>query len=308
MDSNARIIKGINGLRAKRKALILAHNYQTGEVQDIADHVGDSLQLARIAAEDQTAEMILFCGVHFMAETAVVLKPERPVYMPDPNAGCPLADMITARQLAELRAAHPDAAVVSYVNTTAEIKTHSDVCCTSANAVAVVESIPSDREILFLPDRNLGDWVQKQTGRQNMVIWNGFCPTHNRILAQHVREARSAHPGAPVVVHPECRPEVRDLADEIASTGGMVRYCAESPAREFIIGTELGMLDRLRNDNPDKGFWPVTELADCPNMKLTTLEKVLWELEDLEHRVTLPDEVVEQARRPIEKMVEILGS
>jgi quinolinate synthase len=308
VDSDARIVGRINELREKRNALILAHNYQIAEVQDIADHVGDSLQLARIAAEDEGADMIIFCGVHFMAETAVILKPERPVYMPDPNAGCPLANMVTSRQLAELRAAHPGAAVVSYVNTTAETKIHSDVCCTSSNAVAVVMSIPADREILFLPDRNLGDWVQKNTGRQNMVIWNGFCPTHNRILERHVKEARSERPGVPVVVHPECRPEVRDLADEIASTGGMVRYCAESPAREFIIGTEIGMLNRLRREEPNKSFWPVTELADCPNMKLTTLEKVLWELEDMAHRVVLPDEVIEGARRPIERMVEILGT
>ncbi len=308
MDSNSAIISRIDELRKKRNALILAHNYQIAEVQSIADHVGDSLQLARIAAEDQAADMILFCGVHFMAETAVILKPERPVHMPDSNAGCPLANMVTARQLAELRAKHPDAAVVSYVNTSAETKTHSDVCCTSSNAVAVVQSIPEDREVLFLPDRNLGDWTRRQTGRKNMVIWNGFCPTHNRILERHVTEARAAHTGAPVVVHPECRPEVRDAADEIASTGGMVRFCAENPAREFIIGTEIGMLARLRHDNPDKSFWPATELADCPNMKLTTLEKVLWELEDLEHRVVLPDEVVEAARAPIERMVETLGS
>jgi quinolinate synthase len=308
VDSQRQIVKRINELRKRRGALILAHNYQIGEVQDVADHVGDSLQLARVAAENDSAEMIVFCGVHFMAETAVILKPDRPVYMPDPNAGCPLADMITARQLAELRKEHPDAAVISYVNTTAEIKTHSEICCTSSNARAVVESIPAEREIVFTPDRNLGDWVRKQTGRENMVIWTGFCPTHNRILGEHVERARAEHPGAPVVVHPECRPEVRDLADEIASTGGMVRFCAESTAKEFIIGTEIGMLDRLRRDNPDKQFWPATGLADCPNMKLTTLEKILWELEGLEHRVELPAEVVTAARKPIERMVGILGS
>jgi quinolinate synthase len=298
----------IDRLRRERNALILAHNYQNGEVQDVADHVGDSLELARIAAVDDGAEVIVFCGVHFMAETAVVLRPDRPVYMPDPHAGCPLADMITVRQLRELRERHPGAAVISYVNTSAEIKALSDVCCTSANAAAVVESVPADREVLFVPDRNLGDFVRDRTGRGNMVLWNGFCPTHNRILAEHVERARAEHPGAPVVVHPECRPEVRAAADEIASTGGMVRFCRESPAEEFVIGTEIGMLDRLRREQPDRRFWPVTGLADCPNMKLTTLEKILWELEDLEHRVTLPPEVVEGARRPIERMVQILGS
>ncbi len=308
MDSNTAIVSKINELREKRKALILAHNYQIGEVQEIADHAGDSLELARIAAADDSAELRVFCGVHFMAATAVILRPDRPVYMPDPHAGCPLADMITVRQLSELRKQHPDAAVVSYVNTTAEVKARSDVCCTSANAAAVVESIPAEREVLFLPDRNLGDWVRGRTGRENMIIWNGFCPTHNRILAEHVERARAEHPGAPVVVHPECRPEVRALADEIASTGGMVRFCREGSAKEYVIGTEIGMLERLRRDNPDKKFWPVTELADCPNMKLTTLEKILWELEDLEHRVTVPEEIIAKARRPIERMVEILAS
>lgn len=307
MDSQAQLISRINELRRERRALILAHNYQIDEVQRIADHAGDSLQLARIAAADEKAELIVFCGVFFMAETAAILKPERPVYMPDPNAGCPLADMITARQLDELKKAHPGAAVVSYVNTSAEIKAHSDICCTSSNAAAVVASVPAEREVLFLPDRNLGDWVRGESGRENMTLWNGFCPTHNRILARHVEEARAAHPGARVVVHPECRPEVRELADEVASTGGMVRFCSESDAKEFIIGTEIGMLHRLRRDNPGKRFWPATELADCPNMKLTTLEKILWELEDLEHPVKLPADIVERARRPIERMVEVLA-
>lgn len=307
MNDQQNIVDRIDEYRKQRRALILAHNYQVGPVQAVADHVGDSLQLARIAAEDHQAEIIIFCGVHFMAETAVILRPERPVYMPDPHAGCPLADMITVRELREIRANHPDAVVVSYVNTSAEIKAASDVCCTSSNARAVVDSVPPDREILFLPDRNLGDWVRRQTGRANMVLWNGFCPSHNRILAEHVERARAAYPDAPVVVHPECRPEVRDLADVVTSTGGMVRFCGESDATDFIIATEIGMLDRLRRDYPDKRFWPATELADCPGMKLTTLQKILWELEDLEHRVTVPTDLVEKARRPIERMVEILG-
>ncbi len=307
MDSQAEIVSRINELRRERRALLLAHNYQIDEVQRIADHVGDSLELARIAADDQKAEMIVFCGVLFMAETAAILRPERPVYMPDPNAGCPLADMITVRQLSELKKAHPDAVVVSYVNTSAEIKAHSDLCCTSANATAVVESVPAGREVLFVPDRNLGDWVRGESGRENMIFRNGFCPTHNRILARHVAEARAAHPDALVVVHPECRPEVREVADEVTSTGGMVRFCSESDVEEFIIGTEIGMLHRLRREVPGKRFWPATELADCPNMKLTTLEKILWELEDLEHPVKLPAEILERARRPIERMVEVLA-
>ena len=308
MDSHAAIIERINHLRRERGALILAHSYQSAEVQDIADLVGDSLELSRAAAGNDSAKLILFCGVNFMAETAAILRPDRPVYVPDPNAGCPLANMITPRELAELRREHPGAVVVAYVNTSAEIKAASDICCTSANAAQVVRSVPADREIIFIPDRNLGDWVQQQAGRGNLIIWRGFCPTHNRIMERDVREARAAHPGAPVVVHPECRPEVRALADKIASTSGMVRFCRESPAREFIIGTEIGMVYRLEKECPGKRFWPVTELADCPNMKLTTLEKVLWELQDLAHPVKLDPAVAAAARRPLEKMVEILGA
>jgi len=308
LDSQSALIEKINRLRRERGALILAHSYQSAEVQDIADLVGDSLELSRAAAREDRARCIIFCGVHFMAETARILRPERPVHMPDPNAGCPLADMITARELAELRKAHPEALVVTYVNSTAEIKAQSDVCCTSANAAQVVNSLPPDREIIFIPDRNLGGWVAEQTGRKNMVIWRGFCPTHNRILERDVQEARAAHPGALVVAHPECRPEVRKLADQIASTSGMVRFCRESPAREFIIGTEVGMVWRLGRECPGKRFYPVSELADCPNMKLTTLEKILWELEEMSHPVEVPAEVAERARRPLEKMVEILGT
>jgi quinolinate synthase len=219
-----------------------------------------------------------------------------------------MADMITPRELAEVRRGHPDALVVSYVNTTAAIKAESDICCTSANAAQVVNSLPPEREIIFVPDRNLGGWVAGETGRKNMLLWRGFCPTHNRILERDVREARAAHPGALVVVHPECRPEVRALADRIASTSGMVRFARESAAQEFIIGTELGMIHRLERECPGKRFHPVTKLADCPNMKLTTLEKVLWELEDLAHPVELPPALIERARRPLEKMVEVLGA
>jgi len=308
VDSQSELVARIGRLRRERGALILAHNYQLGEVQEVADRVGDSLELAQIAARDDSARMILFCGVNFMAETALILRPERPVHVPDANAGCPLSNMITPRQLREWKVRYPGAVVVAYVNTSAEVKALSDLCCTSANARAVVESVPADREVLFLPDRNLGGWVAGQTGRKNLVLWNGFCPTHNRILAEHVARARAEHPGAPVVVHPECRLEVRSAADRIASTGGMVRFCRENPAREFIIGTEIGMLDRLRRERPDARFWPATTLADCPNMKLNTLEKIAWELEDLANPVRLPEETLRAARKPIERMVEILGS
>jgi len=307
LDNQADIVSRIDRLRRERGALILAHSYEPGEVQDVADVVGDSLELSRIAAQNDSAKLVIFCGVHFMAETAAILRPDRPVYMPDPNAGCPMANMITPRELAEERNRHPGAVVVAYVNTTAEIKAVSDICCTSANAAQVVKSIPADRPIIFIPDRNLGDWVAGETGRKNLFPWRGFCPTHNRIMERDVREARAAHPGAPVVAHPECRPEVRAIADRIASTSGMVRFAKESPAREFVIATEIGMCYRLAKECPGKRFWPVTELADCPNMKLTTLEKILWELEDLAHPVRLDPAVAAAARKPLEKMVAILG-
>jgi quinolinate synthase len=308
LDSQASIVEKINRLRRERGALVLAHSYQPGEVQDVADVVGDSLELSRIAAQNDSARLVVFCGVHFMAETAAILRPDRPVYMPDPNAGCPMANMITPRELAEEKQRHPGAVVVAYINTTAEIKAASDICCTSANAAQVVRSVPEDKSIIFVPDRNLGGWVAEQTGRSNLIPWRGFCPTHNRIMEHDVREARAVHPGAPVVAHPECRPEVRAVADQIASTSGMVRFAKESPAQEFIIATEIGMCYRLAKECPGKRFWPVTELADCPNMKLTTLEKVLWELEDLAHPVRLDPAVAAAARRPLEKMVEVLGS
>jgi len=290
-------------LKTQRNAVILAHNYQRGEVQDIADFTGDSLGLSQQAAKTDT-DVILFCGVHFMAETAAILCPDKTVLIPDDHAGCPMADMITARQLGEMKAQHPGAAVVCYVNSTAEIKAMSDLCCTSANAVKIVASIPRDREVLFVPDQSLGGYAGRQLGR-DLILWQGFCPTHHRILADDVRRRKAEHPNALFVCHPECTADVVDLADEVASTSGMLRFCAQSDHTEFIIGTEIGLLHTLRTQNPTKTFIAATPLADCPNMKLNTIEKMVWALEDMAYKVTVPPDVADKARGAIARMLEL---
>ncbi len=299
------LIFRIRELCKVRKAVILVHNYQRGEVQDIGDFVGDSLGLSRTAAATD-AEVIVFCGVHFMAETAAILCPGKKVLMPDEHAGCPMADMITLRELTNFKSEHPDAVVVTYVNSSAAVKAMSDICCTSANACEVVAGYPKDQEILFVPDRNLGTYAARKAKRK-LILWNGYCPTHQRILPEHVETTRLAHPEAKLVVHPECRSAVIDMADAVASTTGILRFCMENEANEFIIGTEIGMLHRLRKENPRKQFYPVSPLADCPDMKLTTLEKILWCLEDMAPEVIVSPEIAEKARAPITRMLEFLG-
>jgi len=290
-------------LKHERHALILVHNYQRPEVQNIGDHVSDSLELSRIAARAD-APVILFCGVLFMAETAKILSPAATVLVPDINAGCPMANMVTPRELAQAKATHPDAVVVCYVNSSAEVKAASDVCCTSANAVQVVNSIPAEKTILFIPDRNLGAYVARVTGRP-LVLWPGYCPTHQRILPEHLLKLKAEHPDAKVVVHPECVTETITLADVVASTSGILKFCRESSAREFIIGTEIGILHRLRKESPTKTFHQVSTMADCPNMKLTTLEKILWSLQDMQYEITVPEDIRLRAKRAIDRMLEI---
>lgn len=290
-------------LKKRREAVILAHNYQRPEVQDAADFVGDSLGLSRQAAQTE-AKVILFCGVDFMAETAAIICPDKVVLSPDRHAGCPMANMVTARELRQAKTQHPGAAVVCYVNSTAEVKAESDYCCTSANAVQVLQAVPGGREILFVPDQSLGQYAAEKAGRK-VILWPGYCPTHHRILPQDIHRAREEHPGAEVVVHPECVAEVVRLADHVSSTSGMLRVCAESKAKEFVIGTEIGLLHRLRRENPGKRFHPATELADCPNMKLNTIEKMVWSLEDMEWQVVVPEDVAAKARRAIDRMLEI---
>jgi quinolinate synthase len=297
------LVEKILNLKSKRHAVILAHNYQRGEVQDIADFTGDSLGLSQRAAKTK-AEVIVFCGVHFMAETAKLLCPDRKVLVPDENAGCPMANMVTVRELREMKAKHPGTIVVCYVNSTAAVKAESDICCTSSNAVKIVASVPSDRRVIFIPDKSLGMWVTAQLGRQ-LIYWDGYCPTHHRILAEDVVRRKHEHPQAKVVVHPECTPDVIALADKAASTTGIVKYCRDTDAKQFIIGTEIGLLHRLRRESPGKTFIAASPLADCPNMKLNSLEKILWSLEDMVYEVTVPAAIAIKARRTIERMLDL---
>jgi quinolinate synthase len=291
-------------LKRLKNAVILAHNYQRGEVQDIADFVGDSLGLS-IEASHTQAPIIVFCGVHFMAETAKLLCPDKKVIMPEVNAGCPMADMITAEGLKKLKAEHPKAKVVCYVNSSAEVKAESDICCTSANAAKVVNSIKNTEEIIFVPDKYLGMYTQSKVKGKKFIFWEGYCPTHMRILPRDIEKLKAEHPAAKVVVHPECRPEVIALADEVLSTEGMINFARKTEAREIIVGTEIGLLHRLRKENPGKTFYPASALATCPNMKLTNLEKLLWSLEEEKTEITVPQAIADRARNAIQKMVEI---
>jgi len=302
-DPRVDLTERIARLKVERKAVILAHNYQLGEVQDIADFVGDSLELSRQATAVE-AETIVFCGVMFMAETAKILNPQRTVVIPDPRAGCPMCDMAPVEAVRQRKAELPGVPVVAYVNTTAAVKAEADICCTSANAVKIVNSLP-DRRLLFLPDRNLGHWVQRHTDKE-IIPWEGYCPTHQRILAQDILRLKAEHPKAVVIVHPECTPDVIDLADEVLSTGQMIRWARQAKAEEVIVGTELGLIHRLKIENPAKTFLPITYLTTCPNMKRITLEKVLWSLEDMKHPVEVPEEIAAGARRAIERMLAVV--
>lgn len=290
-------------LKKERKAIILVHNYQLPEIQDIADFGGDSLELSIIASKTD-CELIVFCGVHFMAETASILSPQKKVIMPDINAGCPMADMITAEKLRALKEKHPQAVVIGYVNTPAEVKAELDICCTSTNAVKIVESLQDAPEIIFVPDKYLADYVATQTGRK-LIPWNGYCPTHVKILPEDILRQKRLHPQAEVVVHPECTPHVIELADRVCSTSRMCKYAKETKAKEIIVGTENGLIYRLQKENPNKAFYPASERAVCPNMKLTTLEKVLWALEDLKYEVRVDEEIRVRAVKAVTKMIEI---
>jgi quinolinate synthase len=296
------IIDKIQKLKKEKNAIILVHNYQLPEIHDIADYIGDSLGLSIEAAETK-ADVIVFCGVYFMAETAKILSPEKIVLIPEKSAGCPMADMITADQLRTLKAQHPGATVMCYVNTTADVKAECDLCCTSANAVRMAgEVLRDEKEIIFVPDQYLAAYTAKQTGR-NFIVWKGYCPIHASILPDHIREQRNLHPEADVIVHPECTPEVIEAADRALSTEGMIRYAKESEKKEFIIGTEIGILYRLRKECPGKIFYPASDQAVCQNMKLTTLEKVCLALENMSHEVIVPEEVRGKAKTCIERML-----
>jgi quinolinate synthase len=299
------IVSRINELRAAKKAVILAHVYTMLEVQDIADYTGDSLGLSRKAAEKGSDNrLIVFCGVYFMAETAAILSPEKKVLVPDPDAGCPMADMITAETVRGMRMKHPDAAVACYVNSTVEVKAESDVCVTSANAVKIVSRLPQ-KEVIFIPDESLGSYVQAQLPEKRLVLWPGFCPTHHRMRREHVAAAKAAHPGALVLAHPENTADLLELADFIGSTGQMQEYAGKSPAAEYIIASENGLLARLAKDNPGKAFYPASEAAVCPNMKRNTLPKVLDALENETHVVRVDPAVRDRALAAINRMLEM---
>lgn len=311
--SHDELISRINQLRKERNAVILAHNYELPEIQDIADYTGDSLGLARQAAKTD-ADVIVFCGVHFMAETAAILSPEKRVLLPDLEAGCSLSDTITADQLRAWKKEHPGAIVVSYVNTSAEVKAETDICCTSSNAVQVVESLPEDQEILFLPDMFLGSYVEKVTGRK-MHIWMGECHVHAGIHADDIENLTERHPDAELLIHPECGCSTSSMYEhamgtlpsntKMLSTGKMIEHAKTSPAETFIVATEVGILHRLRQDNPDKTFIAATETAICPFMKKITLDKVYRTLKDDQFHITVEKDIADRARQAIERMVAI---
>ncbi|MDP3730705.1 MAG: quinolinate synthase NadA [Candidatus Omnitrophota bacterium] len=302
---NETLKKKIARLKKKQNAVIITHNYQRDEVQEIADISGDSLALARAAVRTD-ADVIVFCGVHFMAESASILNPGKTVLLPVVEAGCPLADMVTPQKLRAAKKQYPDAAIVCYVNTSAEVKAESDIACTSSNAVEVVRSL-KEKKIIFVPDKNLGRYVQSQVKNKEIILWEGFCPTHIRVQEEDVINTKKLHPSAEFIAHPECNPEVLALADHICSTGGMFTYVKQSNAKEFIIGTESGMLYKLQKENPDKKFYLPTQNLVCANMKLITLGWVAHSLEKMVYEVKVAPDVRERALKTLEKMLRVTG-
>lgn len=295
------LIKKIDLLKKKRGAIILVHNYQPPEIQDIADYVGDSLELAKISHRID-CEIIVFCGVHFMAETAKIFNPDKMILIPDEHAGCPMADMITAEQLLGEKESHPGAVVVTYINSTADVKALSDICCTSANGVKVANSVKNE-EIIFAPDKYLGSYVANRVKNKKFYLWSGYCPTHMVFSKEGILKLKDEYPDAEILVHPECRLEVQKIADAICSTSQMITYAGKSEAEKFIICTEVGMLYRLKKENPTKEFIAGSLNAVCPNMKLISLEKVLWTLEDLKYEINVEESVRQAALKAIERMV-----
>ena len=326
MNDTDNIIKQIEKLKKEKNAIIIAHNYQREEVQDIADYTGDSLELSRIAATED-CDVIVFCGVNFMAESASILSPEKTVLLPVMDACCPMADMITTvgprntntkfpgfeygegytyptnLTIQEMKERHPGVPVVTYVNTTADVKAESDICCTSANAVKIVESLDTDK-VICVPDKNLSAWIAKNTDKE-VISWDGFCHVHERVTAADVDSVKAEHPDAVLIAHPECRMEVLEKADHVTSTSGMLRYAEESDAKEFIIGTETGLLYKLRTDNPDKTFYPLRKDMICPNMKKTTLKNVLKCLEEMANVIKVPEDIRVKAQKSLDRMLEV---
>ncbi len=302
---NEALKKTIEKLKKKRNAVIIAHNYQRDEIQEIADISGDSLALSQAAVRTD-ADVIVFCGVQFMAESASILNPDKKVLLPVMEAGCPLADMITPEKLRAKKAEYPGAAVVCCVNSSAEVKAESDIACTSSNAVEVVRSL-AEKEIIFVPDKNLGRYVQSQVPEKKIILWEGFCPTHIRVQEEDMIRAKQAHPQAEVIAHPECNPEVLALSDHICSTGGMFTYVKQSKSNEFIISTESGMLYKLQKENPGKKFYLPTSHLVCANMKLITLGWVAHSLEKLVYEIRVSDEICDKAKKTLDRMLAVTG-
>jgi len=298
-----RLVAQIERLKKERQAIILAHNYQVGEIQDVADFLGDSLELAQKASRTD-AKVIIFCGVHFMAETAAILCPTQTVLLPDLSAGCGMSEMISGDELRSMKADHPDAVVVCYVNSSAEVKAESDICCTSSNAANVVRSIPEDREIIFVPDQYLGAHIMRQTGRK-LILYNGYCPTHFRIMVSELEETKAAHPDAVVLAHPECTSEVSALADRVLSTSGICLESQKTDKKEVIVATEIGILHRLKKESPEKEFIPACHWCDCAHMKVNNLENLLWSLEEMRYPVVVEESVRLRAKKAIDRMLEI---
>ena len=294
--------KHIRGLVKEKHAILLAHNYQRAEIQEIADLTGDSYELS-VKASKTDADIIVFCGVRFMAESAKILSPGKTVLLPNVNAGCPMADMITAQQLEGLKSRYPDATVVSYVNTNADVKALSDVCCTSSNAVNIVRAVPA-KQVIFVPDKNLGNYVKKFVDK-DMIIWNGYCPTHHHIYPEEIKRLKEKYPDAPFVCHPECRPEVVGLADKVTSTSGIIKFTKEDPHKQFIIGTEEGIMYQLRKNSPEKEFILASNGFICPNMKRTRLEDIVLALEKNQFEINLSPGIIEKAKVPLERMIEM---
>lgn len=292
-------------LKKEKNAIILAHYYQRDEIQDVADFRGDSLLLAQKAASTD-ADVIVFCGVHFMGESAKILAPDKTVIIPDERAGCPMADMVNVSGLRKLKEQHPDATVVTYINSSAEIKAETDIVCTSANAVKIVNAVPT-RKVIWVPDKNLGDYVSQHTDKE-MILWEGYCNTHDMLTVKDVEEMRAAHPNAQFVVHPECRPEVVKLADFVGSTTAIIKYCRESDCQEFIVGTEDGTGYQLRKDSPEKQFHFATKYLVCPNMKVNNLKKLVRALENMEPEIYVPPHIADKARLSLERMLQVSAS
>ena len=299
MDYRSEILR----LKEERNAVIVAHIYQDGEIQDIADKVGDSFELSRYCASTDR-DVIVFCGVHFMAESAKILSPGKTVLLPAINAGCPMADMANVEDLRKLKKKYPEAAVVCYVNTTAAIKAESDICCTSSIAVDVVRSLPN-RQIIFLPDRNLGSYIAKQVPEKEFIFWAGYCPTHNALTIMHVQEAREAHPNAVLAVHPEAPAQVSEQADFVGSTKQIIEFCTNSDSKEFIIGTEEGILHQLHKLNPQKSFYMLRYNFICPNMKKTSMEVLYESLRDMKYEITLDEETIKKASLSLKRMLQV---